>query len=152
MEFDPELVEAFQGECKDLVAKLDQILDQLDQGQSLDETKKSLELYGQIIDRMMGAAKALSMKRIASFCELGKMMGYKSSQSDDESLHQLVIAFLFDATEQVRELIDQLPQSEDENHPMPQAASLLSRLKWLMEKFKHIERASVEIGDKSKKN
>jgi hypothetical protein len=145
MDYDPELVKIFKDESDVLLQELQGILEKLEEDTQLEAVSKNLELYGQAIDRMMGAAKSLSFNRIGKLCELGKMVGYKSSQAKDENLNQIVIAFLFDATEHLKEMIINLPSSESQDAKMAMSATLMSRLKWLVEKFKHIERGSVAI-------
>jgi hypothetical protein len=145
MEFDPELVQIFKDDSKPLLEELESILNQLEEATDLEAISASLEKYGQVVDRMMGAAKSLSFNRIGKLCELGKMVGYKSSQAKDENLNQIVIAFLIDATEHIKEMTAHLPESESEESKMAVSANLMSRLKWLVEKFKHIERGSVSF-------
>lgn len=145
MDYDPELVQIFKDESDVLLQELQGILEKLEEDTQLEEVSKNLELYGQVVDRMMGAAKSLSFNRIGKLCELGKMVGYKSSQAKDENLNQIVIAFLFDATEHLKEMIINLPSSESQDAKIAMSATLMSRLKWLVEKFKHIERGSVAI-------
>jgi hypothetical protein len=145
MDYDPELVQIFKDESDVLLQELQGILEKLEEDTQLEAVSKNLELYGQVVDRMMGAAKSLSFNRIGKLCELGKMVGYKSSQAKDENLNQIVIAFLFDATEHLKEMIINLPSSESQDAKIAMSATLMSRLKWLVEKFKHIERGSVAI-------
>ena len=109
--------------------------------------KANFEKFGQVIDRMMGAAKSLEIATIGTFCELGKIVGYKASQVDDENLLSIVVAVLFDAVDILEVLLGKLKAGEDLALKEISADAFISRLHWLSEKFKHIKRGSVAFKD-----
>ena len=102
-----------------------------------------LEKYGQIIDRMMGAASTMGLDELASLCKMGKIIGYKSSQCDQQALNEVACGVLFDLTDLVETLVSNLREKKTEHDfDVP---SFSSRLQWLAGKFKHIERASCDF-------
>lgn len=108
------------------------------------EASRNLEQFGLLIDRVMGTAKSLGLSRLGSFCELGKTIGYKSSQIQDKETQEITVGVLFDGLDVLKESLQSLKNSPDGDlFETPQAKALLSRLKWLSEKFSHIERGSV---------
>lgn len=144
---DPDMEEAvaeFIDESNDLIEKMEDILEQFE-----DDTSNTalLEKFGQQIDRIMGAAKSLGADKTGTICELGKIIGYKSSQSNDQTLLQIVCGFLFDTIEVLQELIDSIDSSREENIKSFNIDKFIERLIWLKDKFSHIERASVAIGN-----
>ncbi len=138
---DPEIVEDFVKETNTLLDELESILDDLEDDMS--QYSPLLEKYGQIIDRVMGAAKSIGAQEIATFCELGKIIGYKSSQVNDAPLINVVVAILFDATELLKLMVEQIRNKNDKSLKGLSTEAFASRLKWLSDKFKHIDRASV---------
>jgi chemotaxis protein histidine kinase CheA len=136
-----ELVEIFCDESDGLIKELNEILDQYEE----EFNPIHLEKFGQIIDRMMGAAQSLGAMEIGKFCEMGKMIGYKASQAKDKQLLELASPILLDAVEMVTSMLAQLRKGErttKENLPID---AFSSRLKWYLEKFSDIERASVAV-------
>ena len=136
-----EIVQTFCQESEELIEQLNGILDNFEKGFE----PKYLEEFGQIIDRMMGAAQSLGAMEIGKFCEMGKMIGYKASQATDPQLLELAAPILMDAVELVDSMVALLKKGErttKENLPID---AFSSRLKWYLEKFSNIERASVAI-------
>lgn len=136
-----ELVNIFCDESDGLIKELNEILDQYEE----EFNPIHLEKFGQIIDRMMGAAQSLGAMEIGKFCEMGKMIGYKASQAKDRQLLELASPILLDAVEMVTSMLAQLRKGErttKENLPID---AFSSRLKWYLEKFSDIERASVAV-------
>ena len=138
---DPEIIEDFCRESEDLFDQLEEALENLE-----DDPQNSTELenFGQIIDRVMGAARSIGAEEIATFCELGKVIGYKSSQTEDLPLINVVIAVLFDAVDLLRKMVEGLKHGSNDPLKGLNTKAFGTRLKWLSEKFKHIERASLE--------
>ena len=86
-----EIILDFCNETIGLIDELESILEELEE----DPTQHGkLEKFGQIIDRIMGAAKSLALEEMANFCELGKAIGYQSGQVEDPALLNVVIAVL----------------------------------------------------------
>jgi chemotaxis protein histidine kinase CheA len=136
-----ELVETFCNESDELIKELNQILNLYQE----EFNPLHLEKFGQIIDRIMGAAQSLGAMEIGKFCEMGKMIGYKSSQAENRQLLELASPILLDAVEMVASMVTQLRKGErttKENLPIE---AFSSRLKWFLEKFSDIERASVAV-------
>ncbi len=144
-----EIVVEFCIESNELITQLQDTLDIIEE----DPTQiQYLEQFGQVIDRMMGAAKSLGADEIATFCELGKVIGYKSSQAKDPALLEIVIAILFDCVDLLNKMLKQLETGQEKHRDQLNMKAFATRLKWLSEKFKHIERASCELsGEKVSK-
>lgn len=137
-----EIVIDFCDEADDLFQKLEESLSMLEDDPTL---TSELEKFGQVIDRIMGAAKSIGATEIATFCELGKTIGYKSSQVKDIPLIEVVVAVLFDSLDILRKLNSSLRQGNNKSIESINTKAFVTRLKWLSEKFKGIDRASCAI-------
>lgn len=141
-----EIVIEFCDESLELLSELEACLEDLEADPT--QTKK-LEQFGQVIDRIMGAAKSVGADEVATFCELGKIIGYKSSQIGDPALLEVVVAILFDSHDLLVRMIDQIKTGKDNGLKSLNTQAFVTRLKWLQDKFKNIERASVSYKDSS---
>lgn len=140
-----EIIIDFCNEADELFEQLEASLEVLE-GNPL--ASNELEKFGQIIDRIMGAAKSIGATEIAKFCELGKLIGYKSSQVNDVPLIEVVVAILFDSLHMLRKMVQALRAGNDKCMDKLNTKAFATRLTWLSEKFKAIERASVAIHKK----
>ena len=95
----------------------------------------------------MGAAKSVGADEVATFCELGKAIGYKSSQTSDPALLEVVVAILFDAQSLLLKMVDQIKTGNDNGLKNIRTEAFVTRLKWLQDKFKDIERSSVSFDE-----
>ncbi len=140
-----EIVDEFCDESSGLLAGLESLLEEMeDDGPD----SKKLENFGQMIDRIMGAAKSLGANEVGTFCELGKIIGYKSSQvSDNAPLLEVVVAILFDAVDILNLMIENIKKGEGQSLNSINTEKFIERMKWLSDKFKDIERSSVVIKD-----
>lgn len=137
-----EIVNDFCQEADSLFDLLESSLQLLEEDPS---NTKELEKFGQIIDRIMGAAKSIGAIEIATFCELGKVIGYKSSQNKDIPLIEVVVAILFDSIEMLRKMNESLRAGNDKCMNKLNTKVFVTRLNWLSLKFKDIERSSCVI-------
>ena len=137
-----EIIIDFCNEADDLFVQLESSLEILESNPLV---TKELEKFGQIIDRIMGAAKSIGATEIATFCELGKVIGYKSSQITDVHLIEVVVAILFDSLHMLRKMTLALRAGDDKCMNKLNTKAFATRLNWLSEKFKAIERASCQI-------
>ncbi len=106
------IVVDFQTESKSLIDQMIEILETCES----DFTKvKNLEQYGQIVDRIMGAAQSIAMevkdqaflKNIGDYAALCKMVGYKASQiKSNPQFYDVCVALLFDATAMRNSMVD----------------------------------------------
>ncbi|MDD0853346.1 Hpt domain-containing protein [Halobacteriovorax sp. GB3] len=137
-----EIVLDFCDESLELFGQLEEHLEVLED----DPTKtEKLEEFGQVIDRVMGAAKSIGAMEIATFCELGKLIGYKSSQTKEVALVEVVVAILFDSVELLRKMVDQIKTGNDNALDKLNTQAFVTRLNWLSDKFKDIERSSCAV-------
>lgn len=137
-----EIVEDFCEEANLLFDLLEASLSSLEENPS---NTHELEKFGQVIDRIMGAAKSIGATEIASFCELGKVIGYKSSQIKDIPLIEIVVAILFDSLDMLRKMNQSLKDGNSTSMNKLNTKAFATRLHWLSEKFKDIERASCAV-------
>jgi chemotaxis protein histidine kinase CheA len=141
-----EILNEFCKESDMLLAKMCEILEELEDDNS---QSKLYEKFGQLIDRIMGTAQTLGLTEIATFCELGKFIGYKSSQIQDKPLLNIVLAVLFDATDILKKMISEFSKSPGAPNAKSSEANkinrtaFLSRLKWINDKFNYLERKSI---------
>lgn len=138
-----EIVNDFCEESKGIFSELEDLLEEYEDEPSPDK----LEKFGQTIDRVMGAAKSIEANIMGSFCELGKTISYKASQSNDDKLINIVIAILFDNIEILKKVNLKILNDQTENLDSLNLEAFGTRLKWLADKFKDIDRASVEVKD-----
>lgn len=143
---DPEMlliIIGFCDECDNLCEELNQILEEFEN--DLTNTQL-LEKFGQVIDRIMGAAKSIEASIVGQFCELGKTISYKASQTTETQLLTIVAATLTDDVEIVQSLIANIRSEQEEKVDDINVEAFGKRLTWLVEKFKDIKRSSVAAG------
>lgn len=142
---DPSMKEIVDDFC----AEADTLFDQLENSLTIIEedptNRKELEKFGQVIDRIMGAAKSIGANEIATFCELGKVIGYKSSQVKEIPLIEVVTAVLFDSLHMLRKMNQSLRDGNEKCMGKLNTKAFATRLNWLSEKFRDIDRASCAI-------
>jgi chemotaxis protein histidine kinase CheA len=136
-----EIVEDFCQESETIYSQLEEILDSYE-----DEPEShKLEEFGQIIDRVMGAAKSVDATQTGLYCDLGKTISYKASQSMDQALLDIVVAVLFDTVEILQRLNKNILETKEETVSGINLDAFATRLRWLADKFKDIQRSSVAI-------
>jgi chemotaxis protein histidine kinase CheA len=136
-----EIVDGFVIESKELYQELTTILEDYEDAPN----QLHLEKFGQVIDRVMGAAKSIEADKTGHLCELGKTISYKASQSTDKELLNIVIAVLFDTIEILEKIIASIEENRTENVAGFNFDQFSSRLRWLSKKFEDIKRSSVAI-------
>jgi chemotaxis protein histidine kinase CheA len=141
----------FQKEAKTLLNTLYETLESIDDDYS---KSKDLENYGQVVDRIMGGAKILALDfdeshfthQIGNYAELCKAVSYKASQiQDNESLFCICLAFLMDATDVLKDMINGLSSNTKLEMKSFFNHAFLDRLKWISGKFSSEVRASVSF-------
>lgn len=141
---DPDMKEVVQDFCKEsdeIFSGLEELLEEYEDAPN----PSILEEFGQRIDRVMGAAKSIEANTMGSFCELGKTISYKASQTLDEKLLDIVVAILFDTVEILQKVNAKVKTDQVEDVDNLNLDAFSSRLQWIANKFKDIQRASVEI-------
>ena len=142
---DPSMREIIDDFCDEASSLFDQLEASLNLIEENPNNTKELEKFGQIIDRIMGAAKSIGATEIAIFCELGKIIGYKSSQIKDVALIEVVVAILFDSLDMLRKMNISLRSGNDNCMKQLNTKVFVTRLNWLSEKFKNIENKRKKI-------
>lgn len=141
-----EIVDDFCQESESIYKSLEEMLEAYED----DQDSKKLEEFGQVIDRVMGAAKSVDATQTGVYCELGKTISYKASQSMDKALLDIVLAVLFDTVEILQIMNKNIMSCREEKVSGINLEAFASRLRWLADKFKNIQRSSVAIGAKEK--
>lgn len=147
---DPEMVEIIEDFCKESETIYNELEEMLDDYEDSKDPKK-LEEFGQVIDRVMGAAKSVDADLTGMYCELGKTISYKASQSMDTALLDIVTAVLFDTVEILQVMNKAISVDKVEKVTGINLEAFGTRLRWLADKFKDIQRSSVAIAPKEKK-
>ncbi len=140
MSLDDSILKEFIEESKSLISQGLEILEEVES----DPGKiKSLETYGNYVDRIMGGAKSLAMmvnkthplNFVSDYCALCKAVGYKSSQIvNNEPFLMICVGILLDATETLKELIDKLAEGQlIQRNAITQ--TFLDRLQWVSNQF-----------------
>ena len=142
---DPSMKEIVDDFCNETEALFDQLETSLNLLEENPSNTKELEKFGQVIDRIMGVAKSIGATEIATFCELGKVIGYKSSQITEVPLLEVVVAILFDSLDMLKKMNQSLRAGNEKSMNQLNTKAFVTRLNWLSEKFKNIERASCAI-------
>ncbi len=142
---DPSMKEIVLDFCDETDNLLVQLEACLENAESDDAKTSELEKFGQIIDRIMGAAKSIGASEMATFCELGKIIGYKSSQVKEIPLIEVVVAILFDSLHMLKHMNKSLRDGNDKSMAKLNTKAFGTRLTWLSNKFKDIDRASCAI-------
>jgi len=144
---DPSMKEIVDDFCEEADSLFNLLEDSLNLIEEDPSNTRELEKFGQVIDRIMGAAKSIGATEIATFCELGKMIGYKSSQIKDLPLIEVVVAILFDSLDMLRKMNQSLKAGNDTSMNKLNTKAFVTRLNWLSAKFKDIDRASCAVPD-----
>ena len=136
-----EVIDDFIKESSSIYDELDEILEDYE-----DEPAASkLEHFGQVIDRVMGAAKSVDAVQTGIYCDLGKTISYKASQSMNQNLLDITLAVLFDTIEILKKMMVSIEKNRIEDVSGTNLEAFASRLRWLADKFKDIQRSSVSI-------
>jgi chemotaxis protein histidine kinase CheA len=142
---DPEMAEIIEDFCKESEAIYNDLESMLEDYEDNQDSKK-LEEFGQVIDRVMGAAKSVDADQTGLYCDLGKTISYKASQSMDKALLDIVVAVLFDTVEILQVMNKTIASDKIEKVSGINLEAFGTRLRWLADKFKDIQRSSVSIG------
>ncbi len=136
-----DLMSEFKSESSDLVNQMTALLEQCEEGAAGPD---SMEKFGQLADRIMGAARQLErisagvhsdLTTAAELTQLCKLLGYKSAQLDAKgALWPVAVGVMLDATEELRRLLNGVDMSR------PSVASavenaIIDRLQWLNQQF-----------------
>lgn len=156
---DMEILKDFQTESKDLIEEMNAVLEQCEGDFS---QVKSLERYGQVVDRIMGGAKSVAMTvpdethfihKIGNYASLCKAVSYKASQiTDNASFYDIAVAFLLDATEILEEMVAKVDQAKPTEFKEIFSQTFLDRLRWISGQFGQGVRASVSASGAMNQN
>ena len=148
---DPSMKEIVDGFCDESIELLDELESTLEEMEDEPTKVENLEKFGQVIDRIMGAANTVGATEVGKFAELGKAIGYKASQTTDPALLEVVVAILFDCQHLTRLMVTKIKTGEDAGLSSLNTDAFVTRLKWLQDKFRNIERSSCVVDEKDTK-
>ena len=131
------MIQILIDDSSELITDLEKLAEQMIQ--SGDPKPEQFEKFGQMIDRIMGAATTLGLPVIGDISNMGKSLGYKLSQSDNPKLLNIAAPILLDLALTLKGQLDYL--GENGNEP-PADEALNERLEWLDSKLVGITRAS----------
>jgi chemotaxis protein histidine kinase CheA len=140
---DKEIVEGFREESKQILNDLGAIVESLEDPQ-VGTFRQELSEFAQKIDRIMGAAKTLSLadpnhlglQRIGKIAELCKVLGYRAAESGSAKLVPFFAAFWADTLDVVTEMIDSLEDVAECDRIATEFSSVVQkRLEWLANKL-----------------
>jgi chemotaxis protein histidine kinase CheA len=140
-----EILQEFCQETNSIISELVSILENLE---IKPDDYKALEVFGQKVDRIMGAAKSLQLQKMGEISELCKIISYKSAQSKNIEVVTIATAFLFEAVEVLKEMIANLGKGQTEEINPTAINTIISRLEFMSNKLASIQRSSVAIDDK----
>jgi hypothetical protein len=155
------IVEDFVKESKSLIEEMTSTLEELE-GDF--RKRRGLEHFGQLVDRIMGAAKSMAMMiddkviaervlNIGRYAEICKAVGYQGSQiEDNEEFYNVVVALLLDASEMLETFFDNLGQTSETSMRGMIGETFLDRLKWISSQFGKDVRTSVAHDPKKEKD
>ncbi len=147
---DPDMKEIIIEFCDESDALLEELRDILDDFEDDPENSILLEKYGQTVDRIMGAAKTMGLEDLGHLCQMGKIIGYKGSQAENKALQELSGGVLYDLCDLLEVILGNIREGKDQKEHDFNLEAFKGRLEWLAGKFKHIERASCDIGEEPK--
>lgn len=137
-----------------MLAILEKCEGNYDQVERLDE-------FGQIVDRIMGAAEMIGLQisdpnhmihKVSDYAAICKAVGYKASQiKDNDQFYDICVALLLDGTEVLQMMMQELT-SDKKNIKDLFTQTFLERLRWVSAQFGAGFRSSVDInkGQKEK--
>lgn len=146
-----EIVTEFKSESAELFAQMGEILDQLENHQV---EVVALEKVGQLVDRILGAAKTLAigspyqlgLEKIGDYALLCKTVSYKGSQiSNNANLINIIVALLQDMLELMAEMVRTFDCHQQKVQDQAEQETLFTRLQWISEQFGKELRSSVAI-------
>jgi hypothetical protein len=147
-----EFVADFVKESRELVEEMIGILELAEEGLS---QVRSLEKYGQLVDRIMGGAKSLAVNmtegaemvnKVADYAAVCKAVGYKASQiRENESFFTICVALLLDVTDGMAELLNYIEKKKNVDLKDVVSDTLVERLKWASAQFSKDYRETVEV-------
>lgn len=139
-----EIVDEFVVESLGLCEELEGYIEEMDDNL---ENSAAFENFGQVIDRIMGAAKSFQAERTSALCELGKTIGYKASQTDSIQLREITVGCLEDLLEMLEGILKSIEKGVGEEIQKTNVEKFVERLKWLDTKFVGITRSSVAVNE-----
>lgn len=148
----------FVKESRAIIVEMNEILEKAELGL---HQARSLEHYGQLVDRIMGGAKSLAVNmtgpsdmvmKVADYAAVCKAVGYKASQiKENQSFFVICVALLMDVTDVMSEILDLIESGEGIEMKEIVSSALIERLKWVSGQFSKDYRETVAVKTESPK-
>lgn len=158
MSLDADILNDFYKESNTIIAESIELLEEMEGDFS---QKENLKVFGNKIDRIMGASASIAMTAepdhglnlVTDYTSLCKMVAYKAAEIETNvKLYDVTVALLLDAVEALNILIKkiELPMAELKQVISP---NFIERLRWVSEQFtkQNSLKAQSEIDDLMKK-
>ncbi|AZZ37114.1 hypothetical protein CIK05_10025 [Bdellovibrio sp. qaytius] len=158
MSLDADILNDFYQESNIIINESIELLEEMEGDFS---QKQNLKVFGNKIDRIMGASASIAMMAepdhglnlVTDYTSLCKMVAYKAAEIDTNAkLYDVTVALLLDAVEALNILIKkiELPMAELKQVISP---NFIERLRWISEQFSKQSsmKAQSEIDDLMKK-
>lgn len=139
---DEDIIRDFQSESRVVLGELQIVVAKLDDAAPA-EVPQLLSDFAQKIDRIMGAAKTLSMMDpshmgltlLSKLSETCKSLGYKAAAKNDPALTPHLAAFWEEVLEVVEALLDKVNDPAASNQiATEQGKTVVGRLDWILSK------------------
>ncbi|MCB0408332.1 MAG: hypothetical protein KDD34_09020 [Bdellovibrionales bacterium] len=150
-----EIIKEFKSESEGLVQHLLAILEEAEGDFS---KVRSLDTYGQIVDRIMGSSQTIAVMNpdqttvatIGKYAELCKSIGYMGSQIQNNiELYNVTVGILLDGTEMLEQMLNSLDDKNNKTVDDFMTDRFLERLVWLAGQFDGSYRASLSTEKRS---
>lgn len=150
---DKEIVDGFREEANQLMAELTAVIEQLETP-SVDFPSALMAEFAQKIDRIMGAAKTISLMdpdhmglvRIGSLAEICKRLGYQAAETKNPKLVPIFAAFWADVIETIQGMLDTLGDATACAGIAKSFGGVLQkRLEWLAKQVSKDQ--AIDLGD-----
>ena len=142
---DPDMKEIAIEFCDESDELLETMRDLLEEAEDDPSQGSLFEEFGQMVDRIMGAAKTLGAEEIGHLCQMGKIIGYKCSQANNLPVQEIASGVLLDLCDFLEVMLMNVRDSET-THDLNYEA-FTKRLSWLADKLKHIDRSSCSFDE-----
>jgi chemotaxis protein histidine kinase CheA len=146
---DPDMREIVIDFCDESDELLETMRDLLESFEDNPSQPELLEQFGQVIDRIMGAAKTLGAAEIGHLCQMGKIIGYKSAQAEQTAIQEVAGGVLLDLCDFLEVMLTNVRDNEKSSDFNYEAFT--KRLSWLADKLKHINRSSCSFDEEEAK-
>ena len=153
-----DLLGDFIKESREIIREMGIILENVENKKT---PGRSLEKYGQLVDRIMGGALSLAhnmagpsetVSKVADYAAVCKAVGYKAAQIvNNESFLTICVALLMDVTDVMGEFLDLLEGRQNFEIKEVVSKTMIERLRWVSNQFAKDVRDTIDAKKESAK-